>query len=169
MRITRRMLGLGALLVGTFAGCSESDEGTGPTAERWSAALAGSNEVPAVTTSASGSATFEAVGDTAISFSVSVTGLTGTTQGHIHTGAAGVNGGVLVWLLPANGTAAQAPAPTLTGVISTGTIARSWIRGTTPITLDSLKALMRSRLVYVNIHTSTFTGGELRGQIGPTQ
>jgi hypothetical protein len=26
---------------------------------------------------------------------------------------------------------------------------------------------MRNRAVYVNLHTSTFTGGELRGQVGP--
>ena len=79
----------------------------------------------------------------------------------------GVNGGILVWLLPANGTNSQVPSPTLTGVISTGTIAQSWIRGGTPITLDSLKGLMRNRAVYVNLHTSTYGGGEIRGQVAP--
>ena len=154
-------------LVLTAAGCGKSD-GTGPATEKFSATLSGSNEVPAVTSSASGTVTFEAVGDTALAFQVSVTGLTGATQGHIHTGASGVNGGILVWLLPANGTGVQVPSQPLTGVISTGTIAQSWIRGGTPITLDSLKGLMRNRAAYVNIHTSTYGGGEIRGQVAPT-
>jgi len=150
------------------AGCGSDGKGTGPAVERWSASLSGSNEVPAVTTTtASGTASFEAVGDTAISFRVSVTGLTGTTMGHIHTGGSTVNGAILVWLLPANGTAAQSPAPQLTGIISTGTIAQSWIRGSTPISLDSLKKLMRARAAYVNVHTSAFGGGEIRGQLAP--
>ena len=155
---------------GLVSGCGSDGTGTGPAVERWSATLAGSNEVPAVTTTtASGTATFEAVGDTAISFTVSVTGLTGMTMGHIHTGASTVNGGILVWLLPANGTAAQSPSPQLTGVISTGTLAQSWIRGSPAITLDSLKKLMRTRTAYVNVHTSAFGGGEIRGQVGPAQ
>ncbi len=162
----RMVAGVATVLV--CAGCG-GGKSTGPAVERWSASLAGSSEVPAVTSTASGTATFEAVGDTAISFNVSVTGLTGATQGHIHTGAAGATGGIIVWLLPANGTAVQSPAPQLTGVISTGTIAQSWIRGTPAITLDSLKKLMRARTAYVNVHTSTFGGGEIRGQLGPAQ
>jgi CHRD domain len=153
------------LLVGA---CGGSD-GTGPTTEKFSATLAGANEVPAVTSTATGSATFEVLSDTAIAFQISVAGLTGATQGHIHTGASGATGSVLVWLLPANGTAVQTPSPTLTGVISVGTIAQSWLRGTTPITFDSLKKLMRNRTAYVNLHTATNGGGEIRGQIAPAQ
>jgi hypothetical protein len=169
MHSRRGSAAMAAIGLAVLAGCGGDDtDSTGPAAEQWSAALAGSSEVPAVTTTATGTASFEAVGDTAIRFSVSVNGLTGATMGHIHSGAAGVNGGILVWLLPANGTAAQAPAPQLTGVIASSTINASWVRGTTPISLDSLKALMRARNVYVNVHTSAFGGGEIRGQIGPT-
>lgn len=168
MRIQRfvRSALLATAVLGVVA-CDDDDMGA-PAPETFTAQLAGSNEVPPATTSATGSATFTAVGDTAIDYSVSVTGLTGTTMGHIHAGAAGVNGGVLVWLLPPDGTAPQAPGPTVNGVLASGRIRASSIRGingAAPISLDSLKALLRSGNAYVNLHTQQFGGGELRGQV----
>lgn len=163
-RSTALIVALGSLALGA---CSDDDNTTAPTPERFTATLTGANEVPAVTTSATGTATFTAVGDTAIAYTVSVNGLTGMTMGHIHAGAAGVNGGVLVWLAPPNGSAPAAPAGTQNGVISSGQFNASWIRGiggAAPISLDSLKSLLRSGNAYVNYHTSTFGGGELRGQ-----
>ena len=157
------------LLVAAFAvSACDDDDTSAPAPERFTAQLAGSNEVPPVSTAASGTATFTALGDTAIAYEVTVTGLTGTTMGHIHAGAAGVNGGVLVWLLPPDGTAPQAPGPTVNGVLASGRIRASSIRGiggAAPISLDSLKALLRSGNAYVNLHTQQFGGGELRGQV----
>lgn len=156
-----------ATLALSVAACGDDDP-TPPAPERWSASLNGASEVPPVTTSATGSASFEAVGDTAISYSVTLNGITGVTMGHIHAGAAGVNGPVLVWLLPPNGTAAQAPSGAINGAAASGRITQAWIRGVQgqpAISLDSLRRLMRSGNVYVNIHTSAFGGGEVRGQI----
>ncbi len=164
-RLVRQSL-LALVLVGVAA--CEDDDPAAPAAERFTATLSGANEVPPATTTASGSASFTAVGDTAISYTITVNGLTGVTMGHIHTGAAGANGGVLVWLLPPNGTAPQAASGTVNGTLSTGTITAAWIRGLSgapAISLDSLKRLMRTGNAYVNLHTSTFGGGELRGQI----
>lgn len=158
-------LALAALVLA--AACGDDDDPATPAAESWTATLNGANEVPPAATNATGSATFTAVGDTAIQYSLSATGLTAMTMAHIHTGAAGSNGGVMVWLQPPNGTAAGAPAPA-NGVFATGRINQSWIRGLSgqpPITLDSLRRLMRSGNAYVNVHSSTFPGGEIRGQI----
>jgi hypothetical protein len=156
------------LLLPLAAACGDDDTTpAAPAPERWTATLAGSNEVPPVTTAANGSATFQAVGDTAITYTITAS-ITGVTMGHIHTGAAGANGGVLVWLAPPNGTAPQAAAPAINGQLSTGRINASWIRGVggqPAISLDSLKRLMRSGNAYVNVHTATFGGGEIRGQI----
>jgi hypothetical protein len=164
----RSVLTLAAvLLLPLAAACDDDDNVVGPTPERWTAALAGANEVPPANTTATGSASFEAVGDTAISYTITAN-ITGVTMGHIHTGAAGVNGGVMVWLAPPNGTAPQAASGAINGQLSTGRITASWIRGVSgqpPITLDSLKRLMRTGNAYVNIHTSAFGGGEIRGQI----
>jgi len=158
------------LALPVLAACGDDDSSTAVRPERWSATLAGANQVPLVTTAASGSATFEAVGDTAISYVVSAT-ITGVTMGHIHTGAAGVNGGVLVWLAPPNGTAPQPASGAITGQLSTGRINASWIRGVgglPAMSLDSLKRLMRAGNAYVNVHTGAFGGGEIRGQVRTT-
>ena len=58
-------------------------------------ALSGANEVPPVKTSASGSGTITVADDGAVSGSVSATGVAGTAA-HIHEGAAGANGPVIV-------------------------------------------------------------------------
>jgi hypothetical protein len=167
--MTNRILRATALVLalGATAACDD-EEPAAPAAERFSATLSGANEVPPVTTTASGTANFTAVGDTAISYTIAVNGLTGVTMGHIHAAAAGSNGGVVVWLLPPNGTAPQAASGTINGTLASGTITAAWIRGISgapPISLDSLKRLMRTGNVYVNLHTSTNGGGELRGQI----
>src|SRR2546423_8541039 len=57
--------------------------------------LSGANEVPPVTTSASGGGTITIGDDGAVSGSVSTTGIAGTAA-HIHEGAAGKNGPVIV-------------------------------------------------------------------------
>lgn len=166
-RLSRSVALLAATSLFALSGCDSDNDTTAPAAERWTANLSGANEVPAVTTTATGSATFTAVGDTAIAYTVSVNGLTGMTMGHIHTGAAGANGGVLVWLAPPNGSAPAAPGALVNGVISSGQFNASWIRGVggaPAISLDSLKSLMRAGNAYVNYHTSRFGGGELRGQ-----
>lgn len=163
-----RVLRLAALpLALGVAGC-DLDSSNSPAPEQFAAVLSGANEVPPVTTTASGSAVFTAVGDTAINYTVTVSGLTGVTMAHIHAAGAGVNGGVVAWLLPPNGTAPQAASGTVNGVLASGRITAAWIRGVSgaaPISLDSLKTLMRNGNAYVNIHTSTNGGGELRGQI----
>lgn len=164
MRSTALLAALFTLPV--LAACGD-DAATTPAPERWTATLSGANEVPPATTTATGSATFEAVGDTAISYAITAT-ISGVTMGHIHTGAAGVNGGIMVWLAPPNGTSAQAASGAINGQLSTGRINASWIRGVggqAAISLDSLKKLMRTGNAYVNIHTSAFGGGEIRGQV----
>ncbi len=57
--------------------------------------LAGSNEVPPVTTSATGTGTITIKDDRSVSGSITVTGMT-PTAAHIHEGAAGTNGPVIV-------------------------------------------------------------------------
>lgn len=158
---------LPALALLSLAGCSGSaggDDTTGPAAERFTATLAGSSVVPATASTSTGTITFEAR-DSTLSYSLSVANMTGITQAHLHNAAAGANGAILVWLLPVNGNAAQVPSVTLDGVISIGDIAPGWVRGTPRLAMDSVKALMRAGRLYVDIHSSAFGAGEVRGQV----
>ncbi len=157
---------LALLTLAGGCGSAGGDETTGPAADRFSATLAGSSVVPAVTTTNTGSVTFSSVpGDSILKFELSVGNMAGITQAHLHTAAAGANGNVLAWLLPVNGNSAQAGSVALSGVISVGDIAPSWIRGTPRLSLDSIKTLITAGRVYVDLHSTTFTNGELRGQV----
>ncbi len=161
---SRSTLPVLALLSLTGCGGGATDSTTGPAAERFTATLAGGSVVPATTSASTGTITFEAR-DSTLGFSLSVTNMGGITQAHLHSAAAGANGATLAWLLPVNGNAAQSPSVVLDGVISIGNISPAWIRTTPRLAMDSVKALMRAGKVYVDVHSSTFTNGELRGQV----
>jgi CHRD domain len=113
-----------------------------------SATLSGTSEVPANASTATGSVTgtFDPVSNV-ITVNVNFNGLSAVaTAAHIHSGAVGVNGGVIVGL---------------TGFPSavSGTYSNSF-------TLTAPQAAsLASGGLYVNIHNSSFPGGEIRGQI----
>jgi hypothetical protein len=113
---------------------------------------------PANTSTATGTATYVLTGNT-LSYTVVVSGLTGpATLSHIHVGPGGVSGGVIVGYV----TAAVA-----SGTVTSGTIDLTQMInvGTSSVTGDSLKVLLNNGNAYTNVHTSTFPGGEIRGQI----
>ena len=78
-------------------------------------------------------------------------------MGHVHIGAAGVLGSVIVpfTILAQSGTVA-------TGSID---LSRPITQGNITITGDSLRTLFENGTAYVNLHTAAFPGGEIRGQI----
>jgi hypothetical protein len=123
--------------------------------------MSGANEVPVRATSASGTAGITIDGDT-VHFSVVVQNFTGVTQGHIHSGAAGVNGPIRVFLFDtrAGGTTFN-PTGLVNGVIAEGSFTAADVTG---VTYDQLVSEMRAGTAYVNFHTSLYPGGELRGQ-----
>lgn len=166
-----RQLRYAPLLLALLAvAACDGDDGTDPTPTvRYQTTLSPQSEVPPVTSSASGSGSFEVVNDSTISYRINATSITNVTMAHIHQGAAGVNGPVVVWLFPVGGTAPANPAvtPTTTPWV-TGQFTRSQIRpiGSAPaISMDSLKRLMTNGNAYLNVHTTQNVGGEMRGQI----
>lgn len=115
----------------------------------FSAALSGDQEVPPIETDASGVGTFF-LNDAKDSLCVSltVTGLSGPVTGaHIHTGAVGENGPVLI---------------NFDGNIS-GNRIQAVVTGD-DLTPESLKMMLDGEL-YFNIHTEMHPAGEIRGQI----
>jgi hypothetical protein len=133
--------------------------GQAPPPERFDAILTGANERPNPTTStATGTAAFEVSGNS-VKFTINVAGITDATAAHIHNGSGTVAAGVAVGLFAnAAGTGA------LTGNLTSGTFTASNI-GIATISLDSLLVLMRTKNAYVNVHTKTNPGGEIRGQL----
>ena len=139
-------------------GCNDATDGL----EVFRADLAGSNEVPARATGASGTAGFTFDGTT-VRYSIEVDDLSQTFMGHIHSAAAGANGPIRVWLWPST-TPGQGPAISFTDktVIAEGTFTAANVTG---ISFDSLINEMRSGNCYVNFHSTTYPGGEIRGQV----
>jgi plastocyanin len=122
----------------------------------------GANERPnAVPTTANGAAVFTRSGST-INYVVSYQGIASSPTGmHIHAPAGpNTNSGIIVDLM-------RTPMVGTNGVLTgsfTATDIRS-IAGQPPITLDSLTSLLRNGQGYVNVHSSQYLAGEIRGQL----
>ena len=111
------------------------------------ATLSGASEVPANASTATGNATGTFNPTTnELNLTVSYNGLAvNASAGHIHNGAAGTNGPVII----------PFTVPTSTA----GTFNYSGV-----ITATQATALLAGNL-YINIHNATFLGGEVRGQL----
>jgi plastocyanin len=123
------------------------------------ALLNGPNERPTPTTSTGTGAAAITLNGTTVNYTVAYQGITGAPTGlHIHSpGGINAAAGISVDLL-------TTPQTTTAGVL-TGTFNSANIR-TAGVSLDSLLTLLRNGNAYVNIHSSTFPGGEIRGQVG---
>lgn len=138
--------------------------------------LSGKEEVPVRDTEAQGQAIFQVSPDgQSVSFRLIASNIENILQAHIHCGAAGVNGPILVWLYPAP---PSPPVVTLIpgrhdGVLATGTFDTSHVlprpdSAACPggvASLADVLARIRSGQAYVNVHTTQFPPGEIRGQI----
>jgi CHRD domain len=112
------------------------------------AILKGSNEVPAGDPDGSGTATFRMIrGAALICYQLSVKDIMlPATAAHIHVGAAGVNGSVVVPLSAPDASGAAAGCATTT-------------RAIVAAILDNPSGY------YANVHTTDFPGGAIRGQL----
>lgn len=108
--------------------------------------LSGSQEVPPVTTTASGSGTITVGADMSVSGSVTTEVVEGMAA-HIHVGAAGKNGPVIVPLVKTSSNVWSVPV----GAKITDTQYASYKAGD----------------LYVNVHSAKYKGGEIRGQLKP--
>jgi Cu/Zn superoxide dismutase len=152
------MLGVLALAAAAFAAACDDDPNDPDDTRTFTAELSGDNEVPAVATEATGTATYTQTGRT-IAFTLTVSGLTTPTVGaHIHRGAEGENGPIIF---------AFTHAAVQTGLVASGTIDldQPIVSGSSSITGDSLLTLLENGNAYTNVHTTANPDGEIRGQI----
>ena len=135
------------LAITTFAllmGCSKKDDAqpTTNTTTNLTATINGAQQVPANSSTATGNftGTYDSKSQQ-LTYTVTYQGITPTVA-HIHTGAPGTSGSVAI------------PFANLT----------SPIMGTVTLTPEQADNLLNNRM-YVNMHSSTYGNGEIRGDI----
>ena len=128
--------------------------------------LTGSQQVPGVTTGAFGMATVRLIDNgTAIKFRVTVCDIVNVTASHIHVGAAGTNGPVIIPFFT-NQPLFSSPhgCKTLAAGIRTAADLNTKASPTITSWDDFVKALLAGN-TYINVHTTANKGGEIRGQL----
>ncbi len=128
--------------------------------------LSGDQEVPSADTKATGQAIFKLSKDgTELEYKVIVANIENVTMAHIHLAPAGVNGGVVAWLYPDSAPPQLIPGRT-NGILAEGIITSADLVGALAgQSLQDLVDQMTAGQTYVNVHTTQFPGGEIRGQI----
>jgi hypothetical protein len=156
------VLGLGGgMILGASAGA-----GTGSLS--FQAALSGYSEVPAISTTATGtfSATVTA-NPTTIHYELTYSNLSSMASGaHIHFAQADVNGGIVAFLCGGGG---KPTCPATGGTVSGDIVAADILAVTTQgIATGEMNEVLRAMVrgvSYVNVHSANFGGGEIRGQV----
>jgi hypothetical protein len=108
--------------------------------------LSGANEVPPNSSTATGSGSIRILGDGSVSGNITVAGMVATAA-HIHEAPPGQSGKVIVpFVKTADDTFGPAAGAKLTD--------------------EQYKSYLAGNL-YVNVHSATFPGGEIRAQLAP--
>ena len=137
-RSVRVVLGAVAILIG---GCASVG---GPSNVQ--VTLSGGQEVPPVTTAATGTALITVGADKSVSGSITTSGVVGVAA-HIHEGAAGKNGPVIVPM--------------------TKTSDNAWSIAAGAKLTDAQYEAFKAGNTYVNVHSAANKGGEIRAQLKP--
>jgi hypothetical protein len=145
---TKMAKGLAVLAVVALAACSGMKDKMPnwmPGSGAMKVALSGAEEVPPVNTQAKGSGTFRVMEDGTLTGSVTTEGIQGT-MAHIHRGAKGQNGPVIIPLTKNGDTYSVPDGKKLT---------------------DSQLQDLKNGNLYVNVHSNSHKGGEIRAQLQP--
>jgi CHRD domain len=133
-----------------------------PKTTTYTVSMTGANEVPPTTSTATGQCTFTLSSDgKTLHFVLKVNNFFNITASHIHLGAVGANGPVIVPLY-------LGPAKTglFTGTLAEGDITASTLVGSLQgRTIGELVEDINNSQCYVNVHTTAYPGGEIRGII----
>jgi CHRD domain len=152
----RNVWPLALLLATGLAGsaCDDATEGQ----EIYVTSLSGGNEVPARSTAANGFSQVIIDGDQ-VHYAVEIDDIQNVFAAHIHTGANGVNGPVRVTFFNDQTNRVSTSDKT---ILADGTFTAADVSG---ISFADLLAAIRNGTAYVNVHTTQFPGGEIRGQL----
>lgn len=143
MKIKIAIMATGILLLLLYSCKKDKTDTAVNTTTNFAATLNGASETPSNSSTATGTVTgtYDSTSKV-LNLTISYTGLT-PTAGHIHQGAAGTNGSV---------------------IFPFSTVTSSPFNFSTTLTAAQQSNLFNS-LYYVNLHTTAFPGGEIRGQL----
>jgi len=162
-----RWLMLSAIVTAVAISACGDDPVSPGAPEVFTADLRGTNEVPQNASTATGTATITLSADrNTLTWDIPLTGIQNISGAHIHIGAPGANGPIILGF----------PGPTNTRVQGDTTRATfSANVGGRAYTFDELIELMRLGVTYVNVHTDIqgqttnqpgdLPAGEIRGQV----
>ena len=146
MKLLVRMLVIPILFLsfGIMSSCDD-DEDKSPVIVTYTAVLNGTSEVPPNASTATANATMKFNDDTNVfTLTINYNGLT-VTDAHIHKGAVGVDGPIVIPL----------------------EVSASPIIYTPAALTNEQEADLKAGLYYVNLHSEAYPGGEIRGQLLP--
>jgi hypothetical protein len=163
------VLALTALVALVMLSATSANEGT----LSLRATLSGFQEVPPKLTDATGTFTATINGGQ-LNYTLKYSGLSSSAlQAHIHFGQRAVSGGILIWLCQTasnpSPTAGVPPCPvpggTVTGTASAASVLKVGGQTLNAGNFNDAIAIVKSGEAYVNVHTTNFPGGEIRGQV----
>lgn len=102
---------------------------------------------------------------TSLEFRLNVANIDDVLMAHFHLGTPEENGPVVVWLYP------EAPPPQLipgrtSGTLAFGTVTADDLVGPLAgMSFDALLEAIEDGRIYVNVHTTAYPGGEIRGTL----
>ena len=158
-------------LIVTGAVMAQSDNGQ----RKGHADLSGFQENPTLSSPASGTLDIEiSKSGNSLDYTLTYKGIsTHVLFSHIHLGRPAINGGVMVFFCtngtPPAGVPTPPPCPEGGGTVS-GTLTAADVLAVTPQGIATgefgeLVDALRSEAAYGNVHSMTYPGGEIRGQI----
>jgi hypothetical protein len=156
-------VGLVAVLVASTA-FAHGDNGRGGKAK-----LDGYQETPSLSTDGHGSFRAKVRSD-GIHYTLRYEDLeSNASAAHIHLGQRATAGGVIAFLC-GGGDKPACPAREgkVEGVIDAADVIGPTAQGIAPGEFDEVIRALRHGAVYANVHTATYGGGEIRGQVGHT-
>jgi hypothetical protein len=138
--------------------------------QQFTAHLIGLNEVPSLNSPAHGDLTLT-VGNGQLTWSLTYAGFVNQPfVAHVHVGQPGVSAGVAFFFCggtkPACPSSASGPV-TITGTVLPADIVGPTAQGFAAGDLTSVVKAIEAGDTYANMHTSVYTGGEIRGQLEP--
>src|SRR6476646_1052684 len=177
VRIRRRYIFVAALVVGLTAGSyAVASKGIGPlkhghppNSKEFHARLNGYQETPSVSSTGIGDFRATLVAPDKLHYVFTYSGLEGGNSlfAHVHFGSRYVAGGVSFFLC--GGSTKPTPCPNVAGTVE-GDVGPADVigpngQGIEPGSFGEILRAMRAGHSYVNIHTTRWPGGEIRGQI----